>query len=190
MCDEFSKWPQKKLNSHKRGQGYISLQGYFWLILGLLWAITLKFGTKTPFGKLWKDFGSDLWNLVSNPTYRTPQKEPKMPKIAKISFLSYSLQIRTGSDCLCVMTRSQLIFAKINPPWCQGAPESSQNECRKSRKIAKIFVVGTRLFRLGAGADFSEWWKILWRILSFFDKPTTRGCLLVDKIALKLKKSL
>ena len=24
-------WPQKKLNSHKRGQGYISLQGYFWL---------------------------------------------------------------------------------------------------------------------------------------------------------------
>ena len=29
MCDEYSKWPQKKLNSHKRGQGYISLQGYF-----------------------------------------------------------------------------------------------------------------------------------------------------------------
>ena len=175
---------------HQRGQGYISLQGYFWLILGLLWAITMKFGTKTPFGKLWKDFGSDLWNLVSNPTYRTPQKEPKTPKIAKISFLSYSLQIRTGSVFLCVMTRSQLMFAKINPPWCQGAPESSQNECRKSRKIAKIFVVGTRLFRLGAGADFSEWWKILWRILSFFDKPTTRGCLLVDKIAMKLKKSL
>ena len=38
MCDEFSKWPQKKLNSHKRGQGYISLQGYFWLF-GYFWLI-------------------------------------------------------------------------------------------------------------------------------------------------------
>ena len=110
----------------ERGQGYISLQGYFWLISGLLWAITLKFGTKTPFGKLWKDFGSDLWNLVSNPTYCTPQKEPKMPKIAKISFLSYSLQIHTRSAFLCLMIRSHLIFNKINSLWCKEALESSQ----------------------------------------------------------------
>ena len=134
MCYEYSKWPQKKLNSHKRGQGYISLQGYFWLISGLLWAITLKFGTKTPFGKLWKDFGSDMWNLVSNPTYRTPQKEPKMPKIAKISFLRYSLQIRTGSAFLCVMIRSQLIFAKINPQWCQGLLKVAKMSAEKAGK--------------------------------------------------------
>ena len=170
----------------KRGQGYISLQGYFWLISGLLWAITLKFGTKTPFGKLWKDFGSDMWNLVSNPTYRTPQKEPKMPKIAKISFLSYSLQIRPESDCLCVMTRSQLIFAKINPPWCQGAPECSQDEYRKSRKKTKTFVVGTGLSRLGARADVSVWWKILTKIHHFLKNLPPEGAYRLRKVPRKL----
>ena len=38
MHDEYSKWPQIMLNSHKRGQGYISLQGYFWLF-GYFWLI-------------------------------------------------------------------------------------------------------------------------------------------------------